>query len=92
MAKCPNCGSENCYGYSRVVGYFSRINNWNKGKIAEHNDRVKGNYEINQEEIEMAKEQEQLTWINLPWYVKFAVIYSAIQFTLFVLIWISYLS
>ena len=48
-AKCPNCGSKNCYGLSRVVGYFSRINNWNKSKQAELKARQKGNYDVNTE-------------------------------------------
>ena len=29
---------------SRVVGYFSRIDNWNKSKIGELKDRHKGSY------------------------------------------------
>lgn len=45
-AKCPKCGSENCYGVARVVGYFSRINNWNDGKKAEHRDRQRGDYDV----------------------------------------------
>jgi ribonucleoside-triphosphate reductase len=45
-AKCPNCGSTNCYGLSRIVGYFSRINNWNKSKKAEFKARQKGDYEV----------------------------------------------
>lgn len=31
---------------SRVVGYFSRIQNWNKSKVGELKDRHKGNYAI----------------------------------------------
>lgn len=45
--KCSYCGSENVQGYSRVVGYFSIINNWNKSKQAEFRDRQKGDYSIN---------------------------------------------
>lgn len=45
-AFCPHCGSENVYGMSRVVGYFTRINNWNAGKQAEFRDRQKGNYKL----------------------------------------------
>lgn len=33
---------------SRIVGYFSRINNWNSSKIAELRDRRRGNYWQNQ--------------------------------------------
>lgn len=32
------------YGVSRIVGYYSRINNWNKSKVSELQDRSKGNY------------------------------------------------
>ena len=31
---------------TRVVGYFSRIENWNKSKIGELKDRHKGDYAI----------------------------------------------
>ena len=41
---CPKCGSSNVYGISRVVGYFSVIDNWNKSKQAELKRRQKGNY------------------------------------------------
>jgi ribonucleoside-triphosphate reductase len=44
---CGHCGSKNVYGVSRIVGYFSRINNWNKSKIGELADRHKGNYSVN---------------------------------------------
>lgn len=41
---CPHCSSENVYGISRVVGYFSVIDNWNNSKKAEFKKRQKGNY------------------------------------------------
>lgn len=31
---------------TRVVGYFSRVENWNKSKVGELKDRHKGNYFI----------------------------------------------
>lgn len=45
--KCPKCGSTEVDGISRIVGYFSRISNWNKSKregelVARH----KGNYAV----------------------------------------------
>lgn len=43
-ARCKYCKSENVYGMSRVVGYFSRIDNWNASKVAEFKDRQNGNY------------------------------------------------
>ncbi len=45
-AKCPHCGSTNVFGMSRIVGYFSIIENWNKGKRAEFKLRQKGNYRV----------------------------------------------
>lgn len=45
-AMCPACGSTNVYGMSRVVGYFSKINNWNASKKAELKSRQKGDYRI----------------------------------------------
>ncbi|NHJ40492.1 MAG: hypothetical protein FK731_10710 [Asgard group archaeon] len=41
---CPYCGSDNVYGMSRVVGYFSVIENWNESKKSELKRRQKGNY------------------------------------------------
>jgi ribonucleoside-triphosphate reductase len=45
-ARCAHCGSTNVYGMSRVVGYFSKIDNWNASKKAEFKSRQKGNYVI----------------------------------------------
>jgi len=45
-AKCSHCGSTNVYGMTRVVGYFSRVDNWNGSKKAELRDRKKGNYKL----------------------------------------------
>ncbi|MFH1775972.1 MAG: anaerobic ribonucleoside-triphosphate reductase [Candidatus Omnitrophota bacterium] len=41
---CIYCGSHNVYGITRIVGYFSRVNNWNSSKLGELDDRHKGNY------------------------------------------------
>ncbi|RLG15523.1 MAG: hypothetical protein DRN71_01165 [Candidatus Nanohalarchaeota archaeon] len=46
VPRCPHCGSTNVYGISRVVGYYSKIDNWNKSKKAEFADRQKGTYKI----------------------------------------------
>ena len=46
IARCSHCGSTNVYGMSRVVGYFSKIDNWNPSKKAELKDRQKGKYGI----------------------------------------------
>ena len=43
---CGHCGSSRVYGMTRVVGYFSRVHNWNSSKIGELKDRHKGNYSV----------------------------------------------
>ena len=43
---CPYCGSANVYGLTRIVGYYSRISNWNKSKQGELKDRHKGDYRV----------------------------------------------
>jgi len=43
---CSWCHSDDVYGLTRIVGYFSRIKNWNKSKIGELKDRQKGNYHV----------------------------------------------
>ncbi|KPK48930.1 MAG: hypothetical protein AMK72_05760, partial [Planctomycetes bacterium SM23_25] len=43
---CPACKSENVYGMTRIVGYFSRVSNWNKSKLGELKDRRRGNYSV----------------------------------------------
>ncbi|NLE54976.1 MAG: hypothetical protein GX617_08575, partial [Lentisphaerae bacterium] len=45
--KCRECGSEQVMGETRVVGYFSKIQNWNKSKrYGELVARQKGQYAI----------------------------------------------
>ena len=38
---CPKCESENVYGITRVVGYFSKVQTWNRGKTGELKERVR---------------------------------------------------
>lgn len=38
---CPNCGSAEVYGITRIVGYYSKIPTWNKGKTGELRDRIR---------------------------------------------------
>jgi hypothetical protein len=35
------------HGVTRIVGYYSRIQNWNSSKIGELQDRHKGQYSVN---------------------------------------------
>jgi ribonucleoside-triphosphate reductase len=37
--QCIYCQSEDVEGISKITGYFSKISNWNKGKLAELRDR-----------------------------------------------------
>lgn len=39
--KCPKCGSLDVDSYSRITGFLSNINGWNRGKVAELKDRYK---------------------------------------------------
>lgn len=36
--------STKLFGVTRIVGYYSRMQNWNKSKISELEDRARGNY------------------------------------------------
>lgn len=42
--KCPYCGSTNVEHMTRVTGFFSKIEGWNRGKIAELRDRYRGGF------------------------------------------------
>ncbi|MDD5729434.1 MAG: anaerobic ribonucleoside-triphosphate reductase, partial [Victivallales bacterium] len=45
-SKCRDCGSVDVYNITRIVGYFSRVNNWNPSKLEELADRHKGDYKV----------------------------------------------
>ena len=55
--KCDYCESENVYGMTRIVGYFSRMDNWNKSKIGELKDRQRGQYGLGGLGLEAPKEE-----------------------------------
>jgi anaerobic ribonucleoside-triphosphate reductase len=47
LEKCPACNSTKVMGETRVVGYFSKVQNWNKSKrFGELVARRRGNYAI----------------------------------------------
>jgi anaerobic ribonucleoside-triphosphate reductase len=47
LEKCPACNSTQVMGETRVVGYFSKIQNWNKSKrYGELVARQRGNYAV----------------------------------------------
>jgi len=39
--QCPLCGSLDVYGVTRIVGYFSKIQTWNRSKVGELYERVR---------------------------------------------------
>lgn len=39
QSECSACGSKDVYGITRIVGYYSRTDNWNLSKIGELRDR-----------------------------------------------------
>lgn len=43
---CDRCGSTNVDGISRIVGYYSVINDWNKSKKGELKSRQQGAYSV----------------------------------------------
>ncbi|MDK1030378.1 MAG: anaerobic ribonucleoside-triphosphate reductase [Planctomycetia bacterium] len=43
---CSFCTGRNVYSLTRIVGYFSRITNWNKSKLGELRDRHRGDYSV----------------------------------------------
>ena len=53
---CEKCGSEDVYGITRIVGYYSRVTNWNKSKLGELRDRHRGDYGV----TSVPQEQEQV--------------------------------
>ncbi len=47
LESCTRCGSDKVWGETRVVGYFSKIQNWNKSKrFGELKARQRGRYAI----------------------------------------------
>ncbi|NQT86306.1 anaerobic ribonucleoside-triphosphate reductase, partial [bacterium] len=43
---CTICESDDVFSMTRIVGYYSRISNWNKSKIGELRDRQAGTYAL----------------------------------------------
>ena len=46
VTKCAHCGSDDVYGETRIVGYFSAISSWNLSKLAELRARHRGDYSV----------------------------------------------
>ncbi len=54
MDRCDRCGSDDVDGISRIVGYYSVINDWNKSKKGELKARQRGAYGLvnNEKDVE----------------------------------------
>jgi hypothetical protein len=50
------------HGITRIVGYYSRVNNWNKSKVGELRDRANGRYGLTSEKPVF--QSERLKMIN----------------------------
>lgn len=46
---CDFCSSPDVFNITRIVGYFSRVNNWNPSKLGELDDRHRGDYQVKEE-------------------------------------------
>jgi len=67
---CTICGSQHVYGITRIVGYYSRVSNWNKSKIGELKDRHKGDYLVEENSVSKNIEVEQkdkLAAVSTQW-------------------------
>jgi hypothetical protein len=51
-----------CEGVTRIVGYYSRVDNWNKSKIGELRDRQSGRY--GQTGFEKSNHDEAVAYVN----------------------------
>jgi anaerobic ribonucleoside-triphosphate reductase len=61
LEACPECGSGNVVGETRVVGYFSKVQNWNKSKrYGELLARHAGKYNI----VNAEPQEETLAAVN----------------------------
>jgi hypothetical protein len=45
-----------CFGVTRIVGYYSRVQNWNKSKIGELRDRQEGQYGTGKHNVKYKQE------------------------------------
>ncbi len=55
-------------GVTRIVGYYSRVSNWNKSKVGELRDRIvsrkEGGYGFNGSEVNMKEYSDALATVN----------------------------
>jgi len=60
--QCSFCDSPDVTGMTRVVGYYSRINNWNKSKLGELKDRQRGNYTVARDVPVLTPQEEEAVY------------------------------
>jgi hypothetical protein len=51
-----------CEGVTRIVGYYSRVDNWNKSKIGELRDRQNGRY--GRSDFEKSNHREAVAYVD----------------------------
>jgi ribonucleoside-triphosphate reductase len=51
LKRCPVCGSKNLVHITRVTGFFSKVEDWNRGKLAELKDRRARDSKYFEEEV-----------------------------------------
>lgn len=61
---CPLCGSDDVYGITRIVGYFSKVPTWNKGKTAELRQRRRTNLAKEDYEDDQAVLERKLSAVS----------------------------
>ena len=61
IENCTRCGSDEVWGETRVVGYFSKIQNWNKSKrYGELVARQRGRYAVQTADDEISADDQNL--------------------------------
>ena len=59
---CPTC-NETAEVYARIVGYYRPVQNWNKGKKAEYEERIEFNIKKAQLEEEEKEKEKASKWL-----------------------------
>jgi ribonucleoside-triphosphate reductase len=62
--ECPICMSEDVYGITRIVGYYSKVSTWNKGKIGELKERRRTSLTGGEKHVAEGVRQGQLSQLS----------------------------
>lgn len=57
---CPECKSDSVYQQTRITGYFSKISGWPKSKLAELADRVRVDFNM---QNQVSKDEENVEYL-----------------------------